>query len=244
MLALVLALSSLPSARAAEATDDVSRARADYAAGAAAYDRNDYATAAVRFARADERVPNTQVLRLAMAAALLGSDANLGMALARRAEERATQGVNDGGLAELARKLRARFEDDVTPEPAPADAEPESAPAPPPPSGGSPGLSPAFFWTGVGLTGAAAVTATILTVVVADKHDTFVAQPSPDTASAGAAAQDRARGVWIAAGALAVATGVVAFFTDFRAATPKAAARAARWDVGVGPGAAAVRGTF
>jgi hypothetical protein len=89
----------------ARADDTFADARADYAAGATAYDRKDYETAATRFARADERVPNPRALQLAMASALHGTDAALGMNLVERAESRAV----DGSLAELARRLRRRF---------------------------------------------------------------------------------------------------------------------------------------
>ena len=97
----VLALSVAHGARA----DDLAEARADYDAGAAAYDRKDYRTAADRFARADERVPNGRALQLAMAAALLASDAPLAMNLVERAESRA----GEREIADLSRKLRARF---------------------------------------------------------------------------------------------------------------------------------------
>lgn len=96
----ILALSS-----GARADDTFADARADYAAGATAYDRKDYETAATRFASADERVPNPRALQLAMASALHGTDAALGMNLVERAESRAV----DGSLAELARRLRRRF---------------------------------------------------------------------------------------------------------------------------------------
>lgn len=85
--------------------EDVAAARADYAEGAAAYDRGDYSLAAARLARADEHAPNARALQLAMAAALLASNAGLGMELAERAERRAV----DGSLSTLAAKLRRRF---------------------------------------------------------------------------------------------------------------------------------------
>jgi len=85
--------------------DDLAEARADYDAGAAAYDRKDYRTAADRFARADERVPNGRALQLAMAAALLASDAPLAMNLVERAESRS----GEREISDLSRRLRARF---------------------------------------------------------------------------------------------------------------------------------------
>ncbi len=98
---LVLALLFAKGARA----DDLAEARADYDAGAAAYDRKDYRSAAERFARADERVPNGRALQLAMASALLASDAPLAMNLVERAEARA----GEREIADLSRRLRARF---------------------------------------------------------------------------------------------------------------------------------------
>lgn len=107
--ALVLAGASPASARAAEGPDDIAEARADYDAAAAAYDRQDYATAAARFARADERAPNPRALQLAMASALLASDPALAMNLVDRSEARGGDETSES-IAELARKLRARFE--------------------------------------------------------------------------------------------------------------------------------------
>jgi hypothetical protein len=95
-------------ARTAHA-DAVEDARKDYEAGAAAYDRHDWTTAAARFSRADERVPNPRALQLAMASATHLTDAPLAMSLVERAEQRAV----DGTLAELAKRLRARFAKEV-----------------------------------------------------------------------------------------------------------------------------------
>lgn len=110
LVAVVLLLvgTSAADARATDGTDDVTEARADYDAAAAAYDRKDYATAAERFARADERVPNPRALQLAMAAALQGSDPALAMNLVERSEAR--ERGSSPSVAELARKLRERFE--------------------------------------------------------------------------------------------------------------------------------------
>ncbi|MBX3219377.1 MAG: hypothetical protein KF795_02590 [Labilithrix sp.] len=107
--AIVLAGASPAGARAAEGPDDVAEARADYDAAAAAYDREDYATAAARFARADERSPDPRALQLAMAAALLASDAALAMNLVDRSEARGGEQTSSS-IASLARQLRARFE--------------------------------------------------------------------------------------------------------------------------------------
>jgi len=107
-MVLLLVGTSAADARAADGKDDVTEARADYDAAAAAYDRKDYATAAERFARADERVPNPRALQLAMAAALQGSDPALAMNLVERSEARERGSLTT--VAELARKLRERFE--------------------------------------------------------------------------------------------------------------------------------------
>jgi hypothetical protein len=331
-------------ARAGESATDIVEARADYDAAAAAYDRNDYATAAVRFARADERVPNPRALRLAMASALLLSDAALAMNLVERSEQRARASSNtDPVIAGLARKLRARFEASagrirvscmpetascastvdgeavgasrtrwVTPgrhvvalgesggappevqvvvragetvdvpragveassvdagagaredgRTAAAGSGPEHAAA----TGAAPaaepaarsGLSPVFFWSGVAATGASVAVASILTVVVAGKHDDFVERPSVETARDGDAAQTRARVVWGVAGAFAVTTVVLGVLTDWSGRGSSSGSERARassrpapagqrlapsWTLGVGAGGASVSGSF
>lgn len=85
--------------------DATSEAREAYDQGARAYDAKDYALATTSFARADEKVANGRALELAMASALLGGDATLGMDLVVRAERRSV----DGTLASLAASLRKRF---------------------------------------------------------------------------------------------------------------------------------------
>ena len=100
LFAAIMAAS--PTARADEASK---LARAEYDAGAAAYERKDYGTAAKHFALADEHVPNSRALQLAMAASLSSSDPVLGMELADRADARAV----DGSLAELSQRLRKRY---------------------------------------------------------------------------------------------------------------------------------------
>lgn len=266
------ALLFVASAARADATED---ARKDYEAGAAAYDRHDWTTAATRFSRADERVPNPRALQLAMASATHLTDAPLAMSLVERAEQRAA----DGTLAELAKRLRARFAREVghvrvvcpskceaslnghdglshwvtpgtyrvkfengekevsvaagadvevsppasSPAPAPAPAvvplapleTPVDKPPPPPPPAESHGLRPWTFWAGVGLTGAAAVTAGAFTFMSKSRHDDFVANPSEMTAAEGEAAQTRAAIAWSITGALFLTTAVIAFFTDW-----------------------------
>ncbi|MDB4943938.1 MAG: hypothetical protein JWP97_3472 [Labilithrix sp.] len=104
LLAVLLPLLLTGTARADETAD----ARAEYDAGAAAYDRRDYATAARRFALADEHAPNPRVLQLALVAAWLAPEPALGMNLVERDERR--NGGSDPAHADLARKLRARYE--------------------------------------------------------------------------------------------------------------------------------------
>lgn len=107
---LASVLASLAISFAVEAhADSVDDAKREYDAGAAAYDKHDWATAALRFGHADELVPNPRALQLAMASATHLTDAPLAMSLVERAEARST----DSALAELARRLRARFAKDV-----------------------------------------------------------------------------------------------------------------------------------
>lgn len=289
--ALALVASLVASSPASASSDAVADARADYDAAAAAYDRREYAVAAARFARADALVPNARTLQLAMASALLASDAALAMNLADRAEARPPSPV----LAELSRKIRAKHSAAAgrirfaCPPPAECratvdgervdaaharwvspgrhqveladgdarvarevrlaagdaititlqgaragrDAEGERAPGvgARDETAHRAGISPAFFWTGLGLTGAAVVAATAFTVETANRHGEFVARPSLEAARAGEGAQLRARVAWGAAGALAVATVAAGVFADFGPAR-----------VGLGPGALFVAG--
>jgi hypothetical protein len=302
LVPLVVATSALP----ARAADPLVEARADYDAAAAAYDRADYKTAALLFARADDRAPNPRALQLAMAAALLASDAGLGMNLVDRSEDRARSAAHDPAIAELARKLRVRFERaagrvriscapaapcrpsvdgdaidatrmrwvapgrhvvtfetgaapstrevtvrageivDVAPETVvapPKHEEPTPTPTPTPtPAPVEPertGLPSPYFWTGVAVTGAAIGVSTILTVIVANRHDDFVNRPSATTAEAGDAAQTRARVAWAVTGAFALTTVVLGVMTDFGGASRRTGAA-----LSLGPMAASVTGTF
>jgi hypothetical protein len=194
----------------------VAEARAAYEAGAAAYDRGDHAAAAARLAEADARVPNARALQLAMAAALLGDDARLALELADRADARAV----DGPLAELALRIRRRFAGEVAR--APREVQGPAVPAEPPPEpaeknggGARQGLPPVLFWTALGVTAVGVGTSTALTLATKRRHDDFVREPSADAARAGEAAQTRARVAWGVTGALAVATAIVAWRTDF-----------------------------
>lgn len=109
------------------------------------------------------------------------------------------------------------------PAPAPSVATPVEphTPAPmidkpvPPPPPEHHGLRPWAFWAGVGLTGAAAVTAGALTFVSKSRHDDFVAMPNEMTQAEGEAAQTRAAIAWSVTGALFLTTAVIALFTDF-----------------------------
>jgi len=297
--ALALGVASASGDARAASPEDETEARADYDAGAAAYDRRDYGTAAARFARADERVPNARALQLAMASALLADDAALAMTLVDRSSARAAENGSSPAIAELATKLRARFESRaarlrlvcagpctalldgrpiregsrwVTPGPhavvftasdgarvevavAPRAGETVAVPfddpeaaralaAPRPPATESPpparGISPVFFWSAAGATVAAAGIATVFTVVLENRHDDFVARPTPETAAAGESAQANVRIAWAAAGALAITTGVFAWLTDFGA--PKKDDRAPR--VAFGPTGFTLGGRF
>jgi hypothetical protein len=132
----------------------------------------------------------------------------------------------------------------------PSAGGPEAAPPPPEaatPAAKSTGLPPAFFWCGVAATGLAVGASTVLTVVVANRHDDFVERPSAATAEAGDAAQTRARIGWVVSGALLVTTVVLAVMADFGARgsdRAHAARPSSRLALGVGPLAASVGGTF
>ena len=95
-------------AAAVARADDTStaEARSAYDRGAKAYDAGDHAVAAAELARADLLAPNATVLELALKAALRSDDPLLAMSLADRAAERRVE----GGAAEAARAVRARFE--------------------------------------------------------------------------------------------------------------------------------------
>jgi hypothetical protein len=111
VLALGAAVAACVASPKAHASDEHAAARAEYDAAALAYDRQDFATAAARFAAADELVPSSRALQLAMTSALLaGSDPALGMNLVERADSRAV----DGRLAELGTRLRRRFKSEAT----------------------------------------------------------------------------------------------------------------------------------
>ena len=127
--------------------------------------------------------------------------------------------------------------------PTPPPSVTRAAPEPPPPPTAT-GLAPAFFWSGVAVTGVTIAFASVLTVVVGNRHDDFVAQPSRATADAGESAQTRARIVWVAAGALAVTTVVLGLFTDFAPHAARAFAPSPRYTFAVGPLGADVTGTF
>ena len=303
----------------ARADDASKQARAEYDAGAAAYEKKDYTTAARHFARADERVPNSRALQLAMAASLSSTDGVLALELVERAETRAV----DGALAELAQRLKRKFagaagkirlvcpvdvpctatvdEDaertveaghsvwvapgkhvahlrardkgksvdrevtvtagataDVTASSADlaplatigAGATPkdDTRELQPPPEiraeRHSTGVAPVYFWTALGVTTAAAATATVFTVITKGKHDDFVSSPSQQTADDGKSAQTLARVAWGVTGAFAATTIVLAALTDFHPSSKKSAAKGDAWSVAVGPGSVLVVGRF
>jgi len=110
----------------------------------------------------------------------------------------------------------------------------------------STGIAPVYFWTSLGVTAAAAATATVFTVMTKQRHDDFVASPSQQTADDGQSAQTRARIVWGITGAFAATTIVLAAVTDFRHSQKSADARPARSPVAVavGPGSVLLVGRF
>jgi hypothetical protein len=168
------------------------------------------------------------------------------------------------GVAPVSRKVTVRAGETVEVELGTAGGEPEgrgssdlgALPAPrgdrTAPATPSAGLPPAVFWTALGATGLAVATSTLLTVVVANRHDDFVARPSAETADAGDAAQTRARVAWSVSAAFAVTTVAIGLMTRFGSggrdpslSTPTSAARPSpRFTMGVGPLAASFTGTF
>ncbi|MBX3228972.1 MAG: hypothetical protein KIT84_41425 [Labilithrix sp.] len=115
-------------------------------------------------------------------------------------------------------KLTGGADVEVVVPPPPPPPPPARAPvvAPPEPAAEERhGLRPWVFWTSAGVTGAAAATSTVLTIVSGQRHDDFVANRSPETAAAGEAAQTRSTVAWVATGGLLVATVIIAILTDF-----------------------------
>lgn len=130
-----------------------------------------------------------------------------------------------------------------TPSVPPPPPPPLAKPLEPPPPRAS-GLAPAFFWSGVAVTGVTVAFASVLTVVVGNRHDDFVAQPSRATADAGAAAQTRARIAWAAGVAFAATTVILGLLTDFSGHAAQASAPLPRYTFAIGPLGADVTGTF
>ncbi len=157
----------------------------------------------------------------------------------------------DAGAAPITREVEVRAGErlDV---PMGTPSASSSSPTPPPisklaveaPPPRSSGLAPAFFWSGVAVTGVTVAFASVLTVVVGNRHDDFVAQPSRAAADAGDSAQTRARIVWAAAGAFAATTVVVGLLTDFSSHAAQASVPSPRYRIAVGPHGAVVTGTF
>jgi hypothetical protein len=92
------------------------------------------------------------------------------------------------------------------------------------------GLSPIFFWSGVAVTGAALATASVLTIIAANRHDEFVANRGPETAQAGEVAQTNAAIGWAVTGGFLLTTLVFALITDFHAKKPTATSHAGLGD--------------
>jgi len=86
----------------------VERAHAAYERAAADYDAGRYQAAAEGFARADELAPNPTALQMGVTAAVRADDAELGMTLVERADQRGLRGTNPA--VETARQ---RFADRV-----------------------------------------------------------------------------------------------------------------------------------
>ncbi|WP_394820733.1 hypothetical protein [Pendulispora albinea] len=126
---------------------------------------------------------------------------------------------------------------EVAPTPLPAPPPPKPALAEPPPR--SHKLPPAYFWSALGATGAAAITSTVLTVITKNRYDDYVANPITRNADDGAAAQNRARIAWGVTGAFAATTIVLAVLTDFHA-RPKSE----RVGLAVSPSSVLVVGRF
>jgi hypothetical protein len=95
----------------AHAQTDVTlaEARASYDRAAAAYDAGRFGVAAVEFARADELVPNAQVLTLAINSSLRADDAVLGMDLVFRAESRPRDEALTNAMLAARQKLESRI---------------------------------------------------------------------------------------------------------------------------------------
>ncbi|WP_394850657.1 outer membrane protein assembly factor BamD [Pendulispora brunnea] len=105
------------------------------------------------------------------------------------------------------------------------------------------GIAPVYFWTALGVTGAAVATATVFTVMTKSKHDDFVSNPSQQTADDGESAQTLARVAWGVTGAFAATTIVLAALTDFHPSKNSAAA-SKPVSVAVGPGSVLLVGRF
>lgn len=168
--------------------DTRSDARAEYERGKKAHARQDYAEAAHAFAQADEILPSAVSLQAAIEEATRAEDAQLALALCERADRRAD---STPALTRAVEQARAHFPAPVapapTPEPTPAPVVPPSEatpavtpapaptqpPLPPPVSERRSGLSPVWFWTGVGVSGALAVATLATGALTASTHGSF-----------------------------------------------------------------------
>jgi hypothetical protein len=109
----------------------------------------------------------------------------------------------------------------VTPRATPAQAPPPVAPPPPPPAGDThgprrservetaTGVSPAWFWIGLALTGGAAAGTIASGVDLGAKHADFVRKPTAESARRGETAQTRTRVLVGVTAGLAVVTTLV-----------------------------------
>ncbi len=172
-------------------------------------------TAARLFARADELAPHPSALEAALLAVIETDDAELGRELA----ERAARAPEDAKLQELAERARDKFG------PAPPPPDPPPPPAPPPPpeppavivdaSGG--GLSPVYFWVGLGLTAGMGIGTGVSFADLSSIHGEFVDDPTASLASRGESAQLRTQvllGVTCGLAATTAVLGIVAEWSD------------------------------
>lgn len=122
---------------------------------------------------------------------------------------------------------------ELTPAPPPPAPEPPLPPAdriprPPPKEDPAPqprnGLSPVYFWSGVGATALAGGAATFLTLQHDERRQEFLADKNETTKEAGESALTRMQIGLAIAGGLLLTTIVLAIFTDFRGSAARTAA--------------------
>lgn len=177
-------------------------------------DAGDAETAARLFARADELAPHPSALEAALLAVVETEDAELGRELAARA----ARAPDDAKLQELAQRARDKF---GPPPPPPAPTPPPPAPPPPEPrivaDESSGGISPVFFWVGLGLTVGTGIGTGVSFADLSSIHGEFVDDPTASLASRGESAQLRTQvllGVTCGLAATTAVLGIVAEWSD------------------------------